>query len=99
MAQRSLLGICSRALSEASTPGIGVLWAPVGVAWEGTGSLGMRVLTLETLGSCLPQRKENVAHDSGAADTRFSDDGEDAVHILPKVLLRWDRHWDLTSLG
>lgn len=44
-------------------------------------------LTLEALGSCLPEGKEDVTHDGGAAHSRLRDDSEDAVHILPQALL------------
>lgn len=45
-------------------------------------------LTLEALGSCLPQGEEDVTHDSGAAHAGLGDDSEDAIHILPQALLQ-----------
>lgn len=45
-------------------------------------------LTLEALGSCLPQGKEDVTHDGGTAHSGLRDDGEDAIHVLPQALLQ-----------
>lgn len=45
-------------------------------------------VTLETCGGRLPQREEDIAHDSGAADAGGGDNVEDAVDIMPKVFLR-----------
>lgn len=50
----------------------------------------MYAVTLETGGGRFSEREENVAHDSGASDARGSDDVEDAIHVLPQVLLRTD---------
>lgn len=45
-------------------------------------------VTLETRGGRLPQREEDIAHDSGAADAGGGDNVEDAVDIMAKVFLR-----------
>lgn len=48
-------------------------------------------LTLEALGSRLPQGEKDVTHDGGAAHPGLGDDSEDAIHILPQALLQeWD---------
>lgn len=51
-------------------------------------SIFKKCVTLETDGSRLPQREEDVAHDGGTADTRGSDDAEDVVHVVTQVLLK-----------
>lgn len=51
-------------------------------------SFFQKCVTLETGGSRLPQREEDVAHDGGTADTRGSDDAKDVVHIVTQVLLK-----------
>lgn len=51
-------------------------------------SFFQKCVTLETSGSRLPQREEDVAHDGGTADTRGSDDAEDVVHVVTQVLLK-----------
>lgn len=48
----------------------------------------MYVVTLETGGGRFSEREENIAHDRGASDARGSDDVEDAIHVVPQVLLR-----------
>lgn len=45
-------------------------------------------VTLETGGGRLPQREEDIAHDSGAANAGRGDNVEDAVDIMAKVFLR-----------
>lgn len=47
-----------------------------------------RRVTLETGGSGLPQREEDVTHDSGTANAGGGDDVEDAVYVMTKVFLR-----------
>lgn len=47
-----------------------------------------RALTLEALGGRLSEGKENVTHDGRAAHPRLGDDVEDAVDVLPQVLLQ-----------
>lgn len=45
-------------------------------------------VTLETSGSRLSQREEDITHDGGTANTRGCDNVEDAVYIVTKVFLR-----------
>lgn len=48
-------------------------------------------VTLETGGGGFSEWEENVAHDSGASDARGGDDVEDAIHVLPQVLLKTEQ--------
>ncbi len=43
---------------------------------------------METGGSRLSQREEDIAHDGGTANTRGGDNVENAVDVLTKVFLR-----------
>lgn len=55
-----------------------------------------RWVTLETGGSGLPQREEDITHDGGAADTRGGDDVEDAVDVVTEVILRREGRSDMS---
>lgn len=50
-----------------------------------------RQVTLETGGSRLSQREEDITHDSGATHTRCGDNVEDAVDIMTEVFLKREK--------
>lgn len=43
---------------------------------------------METGGSRLSQREEDITHDGGTANARGGDDVEDAVYIMAKIFLK-----------
>ena len=52
---------------------------------------------METRGSGLSQREEDIAHDGGATNTRGGDNIEDTVHILTKVFLKRGGRADMSD--